>query len=261
MSFDEVAGQLRRAAEVGKPCAPVRDLVATPDLNSAYAVQKINTELAISKGRRVVGYKVGLTSKAVQLQLGVDQPDFGVLFADMAMDEASEIDVASVLQPRAEAEIAFILGNDIDGGPVILSDVIRSIAFALPAIEIAGSRIAGWDIRIFDTVADNASSGLFVLGGSPRKLDDLDTRMCGMRLDHRGEAVSTGMGAACLGNPINAALWLVNTLLGRGERLRAGDVILSGALGPMVPVEAGSFQAFISGLGSVRAQFGRTAVQ
>jgi 2-keto-4-pentenoate hydratase len=254
-SHQEIASLLRQAAADRRPCPPVRGLAASADIEAAYEVQRINTQMALDEGRRIVGYKVGLTSRAVQLQLGVDQPDFGVLFADMAVEDSLDIDLDRVLQPRAEAEIAFVLGGDLLEGPVIASELMRAIAFALPAIEIVGSRIENWDIKIFDTVADNASSGLFVLGNSPRKLDQLDLRMCGMRLDHKGEAVSTGLGAACLGNPLNAALWLANTLLRNGQALRAGDVILSGALGPMVAATVGAYEASISGLGSVRAQF------
>ncbi|ABQ69866.1 4-oxalocrotonate decarboxylase [Rhizorhabdus wittichii RW1] len=254
---EQVAALLRDAAASGRPCPPVRDRIADADIATAYAVQKRNVEIATASGGRIVGRKIGLTSPAVQKQLGVDQPDFGTLLAAMAIPDGAEIPVGMVLQPRVEAEIAFVLDRDVTETGLTVADIVRSIAFALPAIEVVGSRIADWDIGIVDTIADNASAGAFVLGGSPRLLRDLDLRGCGMRLDHRGEPVSTGAGAACLGHPLNAVLWLAEALIRQGEGLRAGDIVLSGALGPMVAATPGEvYEARISGLGSVRAVFG-----
>ncbi|MGC4250330.1 MAG: fumarylacetoacetate hydrolase family protein [Sphingobium sp.] len=259
-SVEEVAAILRNAAEQRVPCAPVRDMVDRPDITTAYAVQKHNRERALASGRRLVGRKIGLTSKSVQAQLKVDQPDFGALFADMAIVDGAEIAFDAVLQPRVEAEIAFVMARDLTRTGLTMADVAAAVAFVLPAIEIVGSRIAGWDIAIFDTIADNASSGAFVLGGAPVSIDRIDLRLCGMRLDHRGDPVATGCGAACLGNPLNAVLWLAERLIAEGERLSEGDVILSGALGPMVPVvPGGAYEATISGLGSVRAVFSEVA--
>lgn len=256
--LDTVAETLRRAAATEQPVPPLRDLVEAPDVASGYAVQKRNVDHAVAAGRRIVGRKIGLTSRVVQTQLGVDQPDFGVLFADMAVGDGDEIGFSTVLQPRVEAEIAFVMGRDLDQPGLTVAQIARAIDFALPAIEIVGSRIADWDIQIFDTIADNASAGAFVLGGAPVALDRFDLRLCGARLDYRGEPVSTGCGAACLGNPLNAVLWLADRLLAEGEMLRAGDVVLSGALGPMVPASPGGvYTATISGLGSVRAIFGQ----
>jgi 2-keto-4-pentenoate hydratase len=209
-------------------------------------------------GRRRVGAKIGLTAPAVQRQLGVDRPDFGVLLADMAVPDGAEIDHGSLLQPRVEAEVAFVLGADLPDGRVTVADVVRATDFLLPAIEVVDSRIAGWDITIVDTVADNASSGMYVLGTTPRRIADVDLRLCGAVLEHAGEPVSVGAGAACLGNPLHAVAWLATTLAAAGSPLRAGDVVLSGALGPMVPAVAGaSYEARISGLGSVRATFSK----
>lgn len=159
-----------------------------------------------------------------------------------------------------EAEIAFVLGTDLTDERVTTVDLLRAVDHVLPAIEIVDSRIAGWDISIVDTVADNASSGLFVLGTTPRRLADVDLRLCGMVLEHAGEPVSVGAGAACLGNPLHALEWLVRTMARAGDPLRAGDVVLSGALGPMVPVTPGAaYEARISGLGSVRTCFAKEA--
>ncbi|WNC71335.1 fumarylacetoacetate hydrolase family protein [Thalassotalea psychrophila] len=250
------AESIRKAHESGIPCAPVRDLLADKCLESAYAVQQINTQHWQQAGRRTVGVKAGLTSKSVQSQLGVDQPDFGVLYADMFIGDGETVAIDAVLQPKVEAEIALVLKNDIDVVNPTIVDIINATAYALPAIEIVGSRIAEWNINIVDTIADNASSGLFVLGSKPVALSDLDLRLCGMVMERRGEQVSTGAGQACLGNPLNAAVWLAKTFVENGTPLKAGDIILTGALGPMVQVAPGDvIDTRISGLGSVRVAF------
>lgn len=253
--IDEIAAEIREAY-CGEPISPVRTRFADLDVDVAYAVQQANTMFWQSTGRRIVGCKIGLTSPAVQKQLGVDRPDFGVLFADMLVAEDEQISHARVLQPRIEAEVAFVLDKDITTESPTVIDIIRAAAYAVPALEIVGSRIKNWDIGIVDTVADNASSGLFVLGGPFRRLEGLDFRAIKMTM-HRGDAVvSQGSGAACLGNPLNAMSWLAGELARRGRPLRAGEVILSGALGPMVPVDAGDeLRATISELGSVSARF------
>lgn len=252
----EAADRLHAAATSGIPTAPVRDLLAAGDVDAAYAVQAINTERALAAGRRLVGRKIGLTSLAVQKQLGVDQPDYGMLFADMARPEALDIPLADVMQPKVEAEIAFVLGRDLDGEQLTVADLFRAIDYAVPAIEIVGSRVAAWDIRLTDTIADNASSGLYVLGSRPVRLTDFDMRLCGMVMEKAGEQVSVGAGAACMGSPLNATLWLARVMARVGRPMRAGDTILSGALGPMVAVQPGDvFDVRIDGLGSVCAAF------
>jgi len=246
----------RLAAAYGtQPCAPIAELIESVD--DAYAVQEINTTRWLADGRRLVGRKVGLTSAAVQRQMGVAQPDYGMLFADMAFDEGAEIDCARLLQPKAEAEIAFVVGRDLDQPDTTVSEMLRAIEFAVPAIEIVDSRIADWKISILDTIADNASSGLFVTGSRPVKLTDFDPIMCGMVMERAGEPVSVGAGVACLGSPISAAAWLARTMAAAGRGLSAGDIVLSGALGPMVAAAPGDvFDVRINGLGSVSARFG-----
>jgi 2-keto-4-pentenoate hydratase len=252
----EAARRLIDAARTHVPCAPVRELVPEGTLDDAYVIQTIVRD-ETSAGRRPFGRKIGLTSRAVQQQFGVDQPDFGVLHADMAFGDNEDVPFERLLQPRIEAEVAFVLGRDLGDAPVAVTDVIRATDFVVAAIEIVDSRIADWDISIVDTVADNASSGVFVLGGRPRRLADLDDlREARMELTTGDECVSSGRGAACLGHPINAVVWLANELAGRGEPLREGEVILSGALGPLVPAHRGrSYTASIEGLGSVTANF------
>jgi 2-keto-4-pentenoate hydratase len=256
------AERLDEAHRTGVPCAPVRDLLAPGDLDTAYAVQSVLTERRLAAGRRVTGWKIGLTSAAVQAQLGVGTPDFGVLLDDTAVPDGAEIPWGSVLQPKAEAEVALVLERDLLHERHTVADVIRATAFALPAIEVVGSRIRDWDITAVDTVADNASSGAYVLGTRPVPLWDLDLRTAGMVLELRGEPVSTGAGVACLGNPLHAAVWLADTLVRLGHPLRAGDTVLTGALGPMAAVAPGDvFEARIDGLGSVRAAFGGTTTE
>lgn len=254
----EAAARLAAAQATGVPCAPVRDLIGPDDIAAAYAVQALNTARLVADGARVVGRKIGLTAASVQRQMGVDQPDFGTLLAPMGRSEGEEIAWRDVMQPRVEGEVALVLGRDLTEEAPSVTDLIRAVDFALPAIEIVDSRIAAWDIRIADTVADNASSGLFVLGGPPRRLDGLDLHGCGMVLHVNGRPVSFGAGAACLGHPLSAAIWLARRLAAEGERLRAGDILLTGALGPMVPVRPGdAVEVAIAGLGVARTAFTR----
>ena len=257
-NIDAAAERLLGAYASGAPCEPVRDLIGTAD--DAYAVQDRLTERWLRDGRRLAGRKIGLTSRAVQAQIGVDSPDFGMLFADMAVPDGEEIPAGAVLQPRAEAEVALVLEHDLTHERHTVADVIRATAFALPAIEVVGSRVRDWDITLADTVADNASSGMYALGNRPVLLKDVDLRLCGMVMERRGEQASTGNGAACLGHPLNAALWLADTLARVGRPLRAGDTVLTGALGPVVPAAPGDvFEARIDGLGDVRVAFGKPA--
>lgn len=252
------AERIRGAYQLCVPCDPVRELIDASDTQAAYAVQEINTRQWESAGRRLVGRKIGLTAQSVQRQLGVNQPDYGMLFADMAVPDGEEIDMRSMLQPRVEGEVAFCLGRDLTEVQLTIADIVRAIDYAVAAIEIVDSRISRWDIKIADTIADNASSGRYVLGSEPHRLGEFDIRLCGMVLERRGEQVAFGAGAACLGNPLNATLWLAKRMAEIGRPLRSGDIVMSGALGPMITVQAGDvFDLRINGLGAVRAAFSR----
>ncbi|KQX19520.1 MULTISPECIES: 2-keto-4-pentenoate hydratase [unclassified Sphingomonas] len=254
------AAALRACHAQGAPMAPIRLAFPQATIDDAYAIQARNTAHWLGEGRRAVGAKIGLTARAVQQQLGVDQPDFGMLFADMAVEDGDEVVAGRLLQPKVEAEVAFVMARPLDIGRLTTAELIDAVAFVLPALEIVDSRIAGWDIGIVDTVADNASSGLFVLGTEPHPLDDLDLKLCGMVLEKNGEQVSFGAGAACLGHPLHALAWLARTMDRAGHPLGEGDVILSGALGPMVAAGPGDrFEARINGLGRVGMRFAAAA--
>jgi 2-keto-4-pentenoate hydratase len=256
--IEEAAARLRHADETRTPIPPVRDLLGTKtDIDAAYAVQQANTDRWISAGRRVSGRKIGVTSKAIQQQVGVDQPDFGTLFADTEYGDGIDIESSRLIQPRAEAEVALVLERDLDSAPHGFAQIVRAVAFALPAIEVVDSRIEDWDITIVDTIADNASCGLYVVGSRPVPLSAFDARTVPMRMTLDGEEVSTGIGAACLGNPIHAARWLADTMCARGIPLQAGDVIMTGALGPMVPFGAG--QQLVAEFGDLGAVTTRIA--
>ncbi|MFI6585980.1 2-keto-4-pentenoate hydratase [Embleya sp. NPDC050493] len=251
------AERLLAAAETGRPCAPVRDLIGPDDLAAAYAVQRRVVDDRLARGARVVGRKIGLTSAAVQRQLGVDQPDFGVLFDDMGYAVGDVVPYRAVLQPRVEAEIAFVLGADLADGPLDRAHVHDAIDHAVAALEICGSRVADWDIRFADTVADNASSGAYVLGTVRKSLGELVPREVAMTMTIGGDVVSTGTGTACLGDPVEAVAWLARQARDLGDPLRAGQLVLSGALGPMRPVVPGdTVRADITGLGTVAIDFG-----
>jgi 2-keto-4-pentenoate hydratase len=255
-AIEQAADRLVAAASTRTPCAPVRDLIGTDDGDAAYAVQRRSTEARLASGARVAGHKIGLTSLAVQRQLGVDRPDFGVLFDDMGYPTGADVPIQRLLQPRVEAEIAFVLADDLVEGPLDVGQVRRAVGHAVAALEIVDSRISDWDITFGDTVADNASSGLYVLGDRLVPLSDFEPVDAEMVMSIDGTTASTGNGAACLGDPLAALAWLARTARDVGTPLRAGQVVLSGALGPMRPVEAGHHvRADITGLGSVTTRF------
>jgi 2-keto-4-pentenoate hydratase len=246
---------LERAAAQRTPCAPVRSMLDA-DIGAAYEVQSRLTARRQERGARPVGRKIGLTSPAVQRQLGVDRPDFGMLFDDMAVPEGGVVPTDLLLQPKVEGELAFRLGADLDG-PISGDAVRAAIATAHAAIEIVDSRIAGWDISIVDTVADNASSGMFVVARTGVPLTGTNPADVEMTLSLNGRVASTGSGRACLGDPLLAVEWLARTAAEYGAPLRAGEIILSGALGPMVVPDAGDqIRVDISGFEPLLVTFG-----
>ena len=241
----ESVAQALRSAELSQTAiAPIRPELGgeSADVDIAYAVQEVNTERALSEGRRLVGRKIGLTSKVVQAQLGVDQPDFGMLFADMAYGDGEVIPAGLLIQPKVEAEIALVINQDLTKEKHTYADIISATEYALPAVEVVDSRIENWKISLIDTVADNASSAAFVLGSQPVKLENLDLVNCKMVMTRGDEVVSQ--------------VWLADETVRRGRPLLAGDIILTGALGPMVVAQPGDeFKVEIEGFGSVTAAF------
>lgn len=254
--LNAIAAALAEARRNRAPILPVTETSPGFDVASAYSVQEVNTRQRLAAGQRIVGRKIGLTSPAVQAQLGVGEPDYGMLFdCDDVSDDAA-VSRASLIQPKIEAEIAFVLDRPLAGPDLTLDEVANAIGYAVAAAEIVDSAIADWRITLADTVADNASGAKFALGKDRRKLSEIDLHLGGMEMRLGGRQVSVGVAAACLGNPLNAALWLARKMAEVGRPLEAGDVVLSGALGPMANVDAGDeFTIHVQGFKPLRVAF------
>ncbi|MEZ5689651.1 MAG: fumarylacetoacetate hydrolase family protein [Caenibius sp.] len=253
----EALARRLRDAYSGKTVQPLRDGLDPLDAEGAYAVQGVNTRYWVDQGRRIVGRKAGLTAKAVQDQLGVDQPDFGTLFDDMEVKDGGSLSPTRCIQPKVEAEIAFVLAADLPNAETTAQDVAAAVATVHAAIEIVDSRIADWKITFADTVADNGSSAFFVLAADGKPLAGLDLEGAAMTMQINGETKSTGVGAAALGNPLNAAAWLARTLAAAGDPLKKGDILLAGALGPMVALSPDEkVHAIIEGIGECSFVYG-----
>lgn len=252
--MDEVAKEILGAYSTGTPIAPVRGRIN--GVPQAYAVQQVTVDHWLRAGRRIVGRKIGLTAKAVQEQLGVHEPDFGALFADMIIENGGTIPRGAIMQPRVEAEIAFVLKSGISGTQISPEQVIAATDYVTPALEICGSRVANWDIRIEDTIADNASSAMIVLGHGRLVPTLAGLPQIAMSLTHNGQPAVEGRGDACLGNPAIAVAWLAEALTRLGEGLKPGDIVMSGALARMLPAAAGDvFAGDFGELGSVSVSF------
>ncbi len=256
VSRAEAASMLLAAYHSRIPTEPLREKYPDLTLQDAYEIQLIQIGRRLAEGAVIKGHKVGLTSAAMQRQLGVDQPDYGHLLGDMFFLEHLPIPVETYLQPRIEPEIAFVLSRPLRGPGVTAAEAAAAVDFCLPSLEIIDSRIRDWQIGILDTIADNASSGGVVLGSRPTPLSALDLRLTGCVLYRGGEVVGTGAGGAVLGSPLSSLVWLANTLGERGVTLEAGHVVLPGSVTASVPVAPGdTFTATFAGLGSVTARF------
>ncbi len=257
-----LAGRLWNAQVDRTPVDPLTSEHPELSIADAYEIQSINLQRRMThrdaegSTPRLIGHKIGVTSPAVMSWLNVSEPDFGGLLCDMDVPDGGIASLSRLLQPRVEGELAFVLKKSLYGPGVTAAQVIAAIDFVIPAIEIIDSRIRDWKFRIEDTIADNASSGMFVLGSRPMRLHDLNLRTVGMTLRKRGDVVSTGVGAACLGNPLNAVVWLVNRLGTLGMTVAPGELILSGALGPVSSVVAGDVVSVeIGRMGEVSVEF------
>jgi 2-keto-4-pentenoate hydratase len=258
----EAVRALLGAYRSGEPIEPLTQRFPGLDVDDAYAIQVEQVEQWVRDGAVIKGHKVGLSSAAMQRQLGVDQPDFGHLTGAMFHLESQPIDTAAFLQPKVEPEIAFVLGKPLRGPGVTVAEAVAAVDFVTPALEIIDSRIRDWKIGLVDTIADNASSGGVVLGSTVTRLSDVDLRLVGGVLQRGGEVVGTGAGGAVLGSPLNALVWLANTLGGRGVTLEAGHVVLPGSITGAVPVAAGDVvTATFAGMGSVTARFSKVGGQ
>lgn len=256
IKIEAAARQLREAAKTRTPCPPVRNLIGEADIETAYAVQAINNAERLKEGAIMAGCKIGATSVAIQEQFGVASPDFGVLWADREIPTGGEISIQTIMQPKIEGEIAFVLGKDLISESINSTDVISAIDYAVVAIELLGSRIAGWDIHLTDTIADNASASHWIVGRKQVPLKRFDLLTCKMVMERNGEIVSAGIGSDCLGSPLNAALWLARTMIHLGNPMRAGYVVLTGALGQVADAGAGDhFRVSIDGLGETSVRF------
>jgi 2-oxopent-4-enoate/cis-2-oxohex-4-enoate hydratase len=252
----ELGNELYDAFLTRKPIAPLTERVPGLGLTDAYAIQRQFVGRRIAAGERIVGKKVGLTSQAVMKMLGVDQPDFGYLLDGMIYGTSQSVPISQFISPRAEGEIAFVLKKDLMGPGISAADVLAATEGVMACFELVDSRIENWKIKIADTIADNASCGAFVLGDRLVSPNSVDLSLCGMALEHNGEIVGTGAGAASLGSPVNAVVWLANALGRLGTALKAGEVILSGSLAGLVPVKAGDFlRVVIGGIGACSIRF------
>ncbi|SEP88925.1 2-oxopent-4-enoate/cis-2-oxohex-4-enoate hydratase [Solimonas aquatica] len=252
----QLGDELYEALMARKTLAPLTSRHAEISIEDAYRIQQQMIARRLAKGARVVGKKIGVTSRAVMNMLGVGQPDFGYVLDDMIYSEGQSVPMDTLIQPRAEGEIAFVLKKDLIGPGVTNAAVLAATEGVITCFEIVDSRIHDWKIKIQDTVADNASCGVMVLGDrlvDPRKID-LNT--CGMVIEKNGEVIATGAGAATMGSPVTAIAWLANTLGRLGIPLKAGEVVLSGSLAALIPVTTGdNLRATVGGIGSCSVRF------
>lgn len=261
-TLKKLGDELHEARVNRATIAPLRERVPGMTIEDAYAVQSQMVARRLQNGERVVGKKIGVTSKAIQERVGFDQPDFGLLTSGMCVQPGAAVSLDALIQPRAEAELAFVLKSDLKGPGITAMDVVCATDYVVPCFEIVDSRIRDWDIGILDTIADNASCGVYVLGDDRADPRDFDLALAGMVVDKNGELAATGVGAAVQGSPVNAVVWLANTLGRLGLPFNAGEVILSGSQSPLIEISDGDeLVCSIGGLGTCTARFtGRSAL-
>ncbi len=255
-TVNALAALLADAERGKKPLAPLTEQHPGMTIADAYQVQMAGVTARLASGGKLIGKKVGLTSKAMQNFLGVSEPDFGHLFADMLLDEETPVSLSRFMQPKIEAELAFVMGQDLAGPGVGIADVLRAAAAVVPSFEVIDSRVQDWKIKIQDTVADNGSSAALVLGSRLTPVDAVNLKYVGLVLEQNGRILETAAGAAILGHPAQAVAWLANALGRMGVPLKKGEVVLSGSFTKAFPVQAGDvFRATFGELGSVKIAF------
>ncbi len=256
-SIAQCADVLYQALTSRESVKPLSEEHPNITIDDAYQVSLQLLQKRLDSGEKVVGKKIGVTSKAVMNMLKVGQPDFGFITDKMVYSQGQDMPISEhLIQPRAEGELAFILKKDLSGPGVTNADVLAATEYVMPCIEVVDSRIEDWRIKIEDTVADNASCGLLLMGDSAVDPRDVDMATCGMVVEKNGSIISTGAGAAVMGSPVNCVTWLANTLGEYGISLKAGEIILSGSMVPLEPVKAGDhLQVSIGGVGSASVRF------
>jgi len=255
-TIEEAAQRLYEAERTRQAIPPLVEIYPGLSPDDAYRIQLALIDRKVSEGARIVGHKIGLTAVAMQQLLGIDQPDFGHILDTMMVADGAAVPRDSLIYPRVEGEITFVLGEDLRGPGVTVASVLAATRYVMPSLEIVDSRIADWKITLSDTIADNASSCRMVIGGRCLPVVGLDLRLVGMILEKNGEIMNTATGAAALGNPAQAVAWLANKLAEFDVTLRAGEVILPGALSAAITVQAGdTIRATFYHLGSVSVRF------
>jgi 2-keto-4-pentenoate hydratase len=251
------AAKLLQDAEAGRyQISMLTEQFPDMSVRDAYAVQLENVRRREAEGEKLIGLKIGLTSKAMQKLLNVDQPDFGHLFAAMLLLEGQPCSVSELIQPKVEGELSFCLKSTLKGPGVTVADVYNATGYVVPSIEIVDSRIKDWKIKLPDTIADNGSAARFIVGGRMTPIDAVDMRLTGMTLEKNGELVSSGTTAEVWGNPAASVAWLANILGEMGTALEAGSIVMAGAVTAALPAAAGdSFTVSFYGMGSVTAKF------
>ncbi|WP_209121387.1 2-keto-4-pentenoate hydratase [Alkalihalobacillus sp. BA299] len=256
MNTKEIASRLLDAEENKTPIEPLTETFPEITVDEAYDIQLQQIEEKVKRGAIIVGKKIGLTSKVMQKMFNVSEPDYGHLLDDMVYVEGDTVRLDELLQPKLEFEIAFVLKKDLKGPDVTFLDVVEATDYIVPAFEVIDSRIKDWKIQFEDTVADNGSSSKMIIGGKPTRLEDVDLQHIGMVVYKNGEYLDSAAGAAVMGNPIRAVAWLANALAKYDISLKAGEIVLSGALSAAVPIEDGdTFTAEFAHIGSVSASF------
>ncbi|MFJ7952243.1 2-keto-4-pentenoate hydratase [Lysinibacillus sp. NPDC096418] len=256
MNTQIYAEKLQKAEETKQPIKPLTTTVPEITVDDAYAIQLHQIAIKQQQGKQIVGKKIGLTSKAMQKLFNVTEPDYGHILSDMVEVDGATISLNHLIQPKLEFEVAFVLKKDLYGPNITVEDVIEATDYIVPALEVIDSRITDWNIRFEDTVADNGSSAMVIIGGTSTKLSDVDLPHIGMNVYRNGELFDSAAAAAVMGNPLRAVAWLANKLSKYNIGLQAGEFVLAGALTAAVTIEDGdTFTAEFAHLGSVSATF------